>query len=94
MENLNVPTEIISNIKGFVPRDKDMKSPTAELVRDSNQGWGFFKIQPYIRYSKHIWFRREKLFFVSKRYETYWNLNMFLNDTTDSDSDSDDENDI
>ena len=39
-----------------------------------------------------------KTCFVSKRYETYWNLNMFLNDRTDSDycsdSDSDDENDI
>ena len=32
MENLNIPPEIITNIKSFIPRDQDMKSKTAELI--------------------------------------------------------------
>ena len=33
MENLNIQPEIINHITSYIPRDKDMKSPTAALMQ-------------------------------------------------------------
>ena len=34
MENINLPTEIINHIKGFIPRDRDMKHPVGEIINE------------------------------------------------------------
>ena len=99
MENINIPTEISNNIKSFVPRDRYMRHPTAQLIKDSNIGKAAFIIQPRIKLSQRRWFVHERIFDISDHSERYWNLDMFLNDIFDarlgsnSDSNSDSESD-
>ena len=45
-----LPSEIVQNIKAYMPRDRDMSSPTARCIRQAKYKYGEHKFWNY-----HVW---------------------------------------
>ena len=80
--NSKLPEELVDLIMAFKPRDRDMKSPTAALVKAM---MGFFegKEHPFFWnmrkswYASSGWLSYARMFQLGQYSESYWNFNVF-----------------
>ena len=79
-----LPEDLVNLIMDFKPRDRDMKSPTATMIKtfcgyfEGEEHPFFWIVQK--RWYPYMWIASAHMFQLGQYTERYWDMNAFLND--------------